>query len=96
MALTVLFRQWLTWMKVYINIMKKKIDILRELIDSSEWQKAIALAAKFQRLGNHKDAILRAHTAYTNPRFLAQIGRDIEECKQLGINALLVAYAVKH
>ena len=76
--------------------MKKKIDILRELIGNNEWQKAIAFAAKFPRLGEYKDEILRAHTAYTNPRFLAQIGRDIEECKQLGINALIVAYSVKH
>lgn len=72
--------------------MKKKIDILRELMASNDWDKAISLAAKFPRLGGHKDAILRAHTAYTNPRFLTQIGRDVEQCKQLGIAALVIAY----
>lgn len=72
--------------------MKNKITILREFMDANEWEKAISLAAKFPRLGGHKDAILRAQTAYTNPRFLSQIGRDVEQCKQLGIAALIVAY----
>lgn len=76
--------------------MKKKIDILRNHMAANEWQKAISLAAKFPRLGTHKEAITRAHAAYTNPRFLIQIGRDIEECKKLGIVALVSTYSLEH
>jgi hypothetical protein len=75
--------------------MKKKIDILREHIAAEEWKKAISLAAKFPRLGTYKEAITRAHTAYTNPRFITQIGHDIEECKRLGIIALIASYPIK-
>ena len=32
------------------------------------------------RLGAHRNAILDAHTAYTNPRFIVQIGRDVDAC----------------
>jgi len=75
--------------------MKKKIDSLRELMANKDWQKAISLAAGFPRLGRHKEAITRAHLAYTNPRFLVQIGKNVDECKQLGIDALIVAYSIK-
>lgn len=70
----------------------KKIDVLKELINANEWQKAISLAAKFPRLGEHKEAITRAHMAYTNPRFLVQIGKNVEECKQSGCDAIIAAY----
>lgn len=76
--------------------MKKKIDILREYMESNEWEKAISLAAKFPRLGLNKEIITRAHTAFTNPRFLTQIGRDIDECKRLGIEAIINTYSIKH
>jgi len=75
--------------------MKKKIDILRSFISANDWEKAISLSAKFPRLGFHKEAITRAHMAYTNPRFLVQIGKDVEECKQLGIAAIIDAYSIR-
>lgn len=62
---------------------------------ANEWQKAISLAASFPRLGSHKEAITRAHMAYTNPRFLIQINKDVEECKKLGIDAIISAYSIK-
>jgi hypothetical protein len=70
----------------------KKIDVLRGLMAAGEWQRAIAYAAAFPRLGEHKAAIERAHLAHTNPRFAAQIGLDIEAAKIAGVDALKARY----
>jgi hypothetical protein len=43
--------------------------------------------------------VLDAHSAYTNPRFMAQIGRDVGACIEARKSALIAAYgieAVKH
>ena len=54
----------------------KKIESLRACMKADDWRGAIRIAAKFPRLGDEKEAITRAHLAYTNPRFLLQIGKD--------------------
>ncbi|MBV6447090.1 hypothetical protein [Nitrosomonas sp.] len=72
---------------------RTKISILREHMAAGRWQKAISIAAKFPRLGQHKDIILRAHGAYTNPHFYTQIGKDIEALKVAGHAALLEKYS---
>lgn len=46
--------------------LRTKISILREHMAAGRWQKAISIAAKFPRLGEHKETILRAHGAYFN------------------------------
>lgn len=74
--------------------MKSKIELLRELIRNNEIKKAVAFASKFQRLGKNRDVILRANTAYNNPRFLMQLGYDVEICKQLGVNAIISTYCI--
>ena len=71
----------------------KKIDTLRQLMQQNDWQKALSLAAKFPRLGKERNAILDAHGAYTNPRFAAQMGKDLDALKLGGINALRARYA---
>lgn len=73
---------------------RTKISILREHVAAERWQKAISIAAKFPRLGEHKETILRAHGAYTNPHFYAQIGKDIEALKEAGRTALLEKYSL--
>lgn len=72
---------------------RTKISILREHMAAGKWQKAISIAAKFPRLGEHKETILRAHGAYTNPHFYAQIGKDLEALKEAGRIALLEKYS---
>lgn len=72
--------------------MDTKIQTLKAAAAAGEWQKAIAIAARFPRLGEHKAAIERAHMAYTNPRFLAQLGRDADTCKADGRAALVARY----
>ena len=79
--------------------METKLQTLKNAAASGDWQKAFAIAARFPRLGAHRNAILDAHSAYTNPRFLAQIGRDVNACSEAGKLALIAAYgldAVKH
>ena len=72
--------------------MDTKLSAVQAAMQADDWQLAIRLAARFQRLGEHRNAILDAHGAYTNPRFAAQLGRDIEALKTLGRNALVARY----
>jgi len=72
--------------------MKTKLDTLRDAAARGDWRGAIAIAARFPQLGAHRAAVLDAHTAYTNPRFLAQLGRDPEACISAGRSALIAAY----
>lgn len=76
-----------------------KLDTLKTAAAAGDWQTAFSIAARFPRLGAHRNAILDAHSAYTNPRFLVQIGRDVNACIDAGKSALIVAYGlntVKH
>lgn len=70
----------------------KKIDILRDLMSSGSWEKALSLAAKFPNLGDHKADIVRGHEAYSNGSFYAQIGKDPAALISTGIEALKARY----
>ncbi|KVZ03367.1 hypothetical protein [Burkholderia stagnalis] len=72
--------------------MKTKISIVREHMAAGRWQEAIRVAARFPQLGAERAAILDAHGAYTNPRFFAQLGRDVETLKRAGQRALVLKY----
>jgi hypothetical protein len=79
--------------------METKLQTLKNAASAGDWQKAIAIAARFPRLGAHRNAVLDAHSAYTNPRFLTQTGRDVNACIDAGKSALIAAYSlncVKH
>jgi hypothetical protein len=67
---------------------KTKLSIVREHMTAGRWQEAIRLAARFQQLGDQRGAILDAHAAYTNPRFMSQLGKDIDALKAAGHSAL--------
>lgn len=72
--------------------METKLQTLKNAAASGDWKKAIAIAARFPRLGAYRNAVLDAHTAYTNPRFMAQIGRNVSICIETGKAALIEAY----
>lgn len=79
--------------------METKLQTLKNAAAAGDWKTAFSIAARFPRLGAHRNAILDAHSAYTNPRFLAQVGRDVDACIEAGKLALIAAYgldAVKH
>lgn len=71
-----------------------KLDVLRAAARGGDWQRAVAIAARFPRLGAYRNAVLDAHAAYTNPRFMAQIGRDVDACIEAGKSALIAAYGI--
>lgn len=66
-----------------------KLSAVREHMAAGNWQQAIRLAARFPRLDQHRNAILDAHMAFTNPRFLVQIGKDLDQVKAAGKAALI-------
>lgn len=74
------------------SISMKKIDLLKNAMSSHDWKKALSIASKFPRLGEHKDEIIRAHEALVNPRFYSQLGFNIDEIIQNGIRALQERY----
>lgn len=71
-----------------------KLDTLREAFARCDYQKALAIAARFPQLGKERDAILEAHGAYTNPRFAQQLGKDTGVLIHTGIEALRTKYAL--
>ena len=76
--------------------METKLDLLKNAAARNDWRGAIAIAARFPRLGVIRGAVLDAHTAYTNPRFLSQVGRCPDACIAAGRSALIAAYRIEH
>jgi hypothetical protein len=74
--------------------MQTKLSAVKNHMRAGQWQEAIRLAARFPRLGSERAAILDAHGAYTNPRFLTQVGKDIDALKRAGQQALLERYGI--
>jgi hypothetical protein len=72
-----------------------KLGNLKAAAARNDWREAVAIAARFPRLGAIRNAVLDAHTAYTNPRFLAQLGRDPHACIEAGRSALIAAYRIE-
>ena len=72
--------------------MKTKLATLLEFVESGDWENVFRIASKFPRLGDERGAILDAWTAYQNPRFLKQIGKDPESAIQAGKIAIMERY----
>ncbi|MBX9833634.1 MAG: hypothetical protein K2X78_11400 [Burkholderiaceae bacterium] len=72
---------------------QSKASQVREHMAAGRWAEAVRLAASFPRLDKHREAILDARTAYTNPRWLAQLGIDPEAAKEAGHAALRERFA---
>ena len=76
--------------------MQTKLQTLKDAAAINDWKKAVAIAARFPRLGTIRSAVLDAHMAYTNPRFLVQVGKDVDVCKKSGRDAIIAAYSLEH
>jgi hypothetical protein len=72
-----------------------KLSRLKTAAAAGDWRLAFAIAAKFPQLGAERAAILDAHSAFTNPRFCAQIGRDPEAMIAAGRAALQAKYRIE-
>lgn len=73
--------------------MEKKIDQLTKLMKNNEWEKAVKMAAKFPRLGEHKQIITRASSALLSPNMYLSMGKNPNELFNAGIAALQERYA---
>lgn len=62
-------------------------------MQEEKWHDALRFAAKFPRLGEHRDAILRAKDALNNPDFYKQIGKNPDLLISLGKSALIEKYS---
>jgi hypothetical protein len=69
--------------------MQTKLAMLLDLIASDNWNHAIRFAAKFPRLGDQRDVILRAKDALLQPEFYRQLGRDPSGLVEAGKQAIL-------
>lgn len=69
--------------------METKISKVRAAMSSGDWQKAFSIASKFGRLGDGRDAILRAQSATINPGFYRQLNRDISGIIEDGKKAMV-------
>ena len=74
----------------------RKIDTLREYMAAGEWERAMALASTFARLGDQKRRIMGAHEAFKRPDFQRQLGRDPAKLIEDGIEALRERYGNPH
>jgi hypothetical protein len=70
----------------------RKIDALRALMAAGDWPRALAFAARFPDLGEHKEAIKRGHEAGAHPRFYESLGKDCAALVAEGIAALKERY----
>lgn len=69
-----------------------KLSQLRALMAGGLWRDAVLLAARFDRLGPARDAVLSAREAYLRPGFQRQLGRDPDALVAAGVRALQEHY----
>lgn len=74
---------------------KSKLETLRDAAALGDWKTAIAIAARFPQLGAIRNEVLDAHTAFQNPGFMRQIGRNPEAAIAAGRLALIAAYRIE-
>lgn len=72
--------------------METKLSKLLKLMETGHWREALALAARFPNLGQHRNAIKDAHEAFEHPRFFEQIGKNPHAVIQAGVDALKSRY----
>lgn len=69
-----------------------KLDALKTAYRNGDRIGALRIAAKFPRLGDHKEAITKGWAAHTNPDFYRQIGLDPDLLITHGIAAMAERY----
>jgi hypothetical protein len=73
--------------------MQTKLSQVKAAFDAGNFAKAIRIASKFQDLGTQRNAILDAHLAITNPRWMIGLGKNIEQAIAAGVEALRIRYS---
>ena len=70
-----------------------KLAQIRQAMSDGDWETALKLASRFQRLGEHVEVITRAANALDNPAFYEEIGYDLGQIREQGIEALKSRYS---
>jgi hypothetical protein len=70
-----------------------KLARIRQAIVDGDWDAALKLASRFQRLGEHAEPIRRAANSIINPAMYEQLGYDLAKLKAEGIAALKERYS---
>jgi len=70
-----------------------KLARIRQAMQHESWDEALKLAARFQRLGEHAEAIQRAARAVNNPAIYEELGYDLARIRAEGIAALKARYS---
>lgn len=70
-----------------------KLAKIRQAMRDGDWHLALRLAARYRRLGEHKEAIKRAADALNRPSFYEQLGYDLKQLEAEGIAALKARYS---
>lgn len=72
------------------NVMRTdtKLAEIRAAMAADDWETALQIAARFQRLGPQKIAIKRAADILIRPDFYRQLGYDVDAVRADGIAAL--------
>jgi len=71
-----------------------ELSLVRAAAAAGDWRVAIRIAAKFQQLGPHKEAVTRAWSAIQQPDFYRAIGQDPEELIDAGAAAVRERYEI--
>jgi hypothetical protein len=72
--------------------MQTKLSQVKAAYEKGDFKKALQICAKFHDLGVHRAAILDAHLAFTNPRWMVGLGKNLDDCIKNGIDALRIRY----
>ncbi len=72
--------------------MKTELAKLKEMMAKGDHRGALKLAAKWSRLGSHKEAIQRGWAAVSNPEFYRQLGEKPDQLVALGVSAIQDRY----
>lgn len=75
--------------------MQTKLSKLKEYVSLGNNRAALKLAAGWEQLGEHKEAIERGWAAMQNPDFYRQIGKDPNELIKLGMEAIRERYQIE-
>lgn len=71
-----------------------KLSLLKAAWERGDRSGALRIAAKFQELGEHKEAITRAWAAIQDPDFYRAIGKDPEALIAAGYAAMKERYGL--
>ena len=73
--------------------MTTKLSQLRAAMADGDTTAALRIAAKFPRLGEHKEPITRAWAALNNRRLYAEMGHDVDSLVSVGVDAVRLKYS---